>query len=217
MAIIMDRDGGGKIMTLIKGVMITLLSTAGFALWWGFTGAKYDADCEWEDVQSDIADGDVPEMCAGTGATMSIVAFAITFLAGCLACANAFMQEDPVEIEYSQDVPCCCGPKVHQLVIKLLLLGAVALSLVGICIRFWVHFEVDNRGGFDGTFNGGLFSVRNYEVNSDVELDAFAWDCLSAEQCDIDDDTTNCKTFEPLYKSGRLYLQLEVANLLILF
>ena len=101
-------------------------------------------------------------------------------------------------------------------IIKVLLVGAVALSLVGICIRFWVHFEVE-VGNDDSTYNGGLFSVRNYEVSSEIELDAYSWDCLAAANCDLDDDTTVCKTFEPLYKSGRLYLQLEVANLIVLF
>ena len=91
MAILMDRDGGGKIMTLCKGAMIIVLSTLAFGFWWGFTGASYDADCEWEDTSSDLLDGDKPEMCAGVGATMSIVAFAMSLMAGGLACANAFM------------------------------------------------------------------------------------------------------------------------------
>jgi hypothetical protein len=216
MAVIMDRDGGSRMMLMCKGVMIAILSTLGFALWWGMTGAAYDADCEWEDVASDIKDGDMPKMCAGTGATMSIVAFAITLMAGVLAAGVGFMTKDPVSVGYSQDVPCCCGPRCHQVIIKILLLIAVALSILSMAIRFWVHFEVEDNV-YDGTFNGGLFSVRNFDYDPNIELDAYGWDCLAINPCDADDDTTACKTFEPLYKSGRIYLQMQFANLLCLF
>jgi len=113
LAILMDRDAGNKIGMAIEAIVFTVLSTLGFACWWGITGTGYDADCEYEDAVEDLMDGDPAQFCAGSGATVGIIAFALMFLAGILGVANSFMQSDLVEIKYSQEVPMCCGPKVH--------------------------------------------------------------------------------------------------------
>ena len=44
-----------------------------------------------------------------------------------------------------------------------------------------------------------------------------SYDGIAVDQCDLDDDTTICKTFEPLMNAGRLYLQLELCTLAFMF
>ena len=102
MAIMMDRDGASKMMMIGKAVAFTVLAAAGFGSWWGISGVSYSADCEYDDVLEDVYDGDKPDMCAGTGATIMIVAFIFTVLAGILGVAGALMQKDEVKIPYSQ-------------------------------------------------------------------------------------------------------------------
>lgn len=212
----MDRDGGSKFMLLCKASTIAILSTVGFGCWWGLTGASYSADCDYEEVGSDVNDGDKPQMCAGTGATIMVIAFAFTLLAAICGLANAFMQGDLLKKAYSEDGVMGCAPKIHMGLIKFLFFIAVTLSLVGICLRNWVHFEIDTVL-LDDSWDGGLFSVADYDINAKVNVDAYGWDCLAVIPCDQDDDTTTCKTFEPLMNAGRLYLQLEVANLVFIF
>jgi len=94
---------------------------------------------------------------------------------------------------------------------------AALLSLIIIGVRRWVHFEIDDFS-YDGTIKGGLFSMENFEwPNEDFDVDVYGWDCLAVGPCDQDDDTTICKTFEPLMDAGRLYLQIELANLIFLW
>ena len=93
----------------LKAILFTLLNFVGFVSWWSITGATYDANWEDDDVADDLSDGDAFEVCAGSGAALSIVAFVISFLAGGLAIANSFMQNDLKKIEYSDD-HIVCGP-----------------------------------------------------------------------------------------------------------
>lgn len=169
LAIMMERDGATKMMMIGKPVMFTVLAAAGFGSWWGISGASYSADCEYDDVGDDLNDGDKPDMCAGTGATIMIIAFAFTCVAGILGVAGALMQSDEVKIPYSQEAPMCCGPKIHLGIIKLLFFAAVALSLVAICVRNWVHFEIDNKI-VDDDWDGGLFTVSDYDLTGKLTV-----------------------------------------------
>jgi len=112
-AVIIDRDGGIKIEKAIRCICFTLFGIIGFACWWGLTGASYDADCKFEDWREDLLDGDKPEMCAGSGATMSIIAFLATLTAGIFGVIEAFVQTEVAEIKYSQEATLCCKPKIH--------------------------------------------------------------------------------------------------------
>jgi len=213
LCILLDRDAG--CMKMMKGhaILFTLFTTVGFACWWGITGASYDADCEWEDYAEDLSDGDPFQVCAGSGATINIVAFAITFLAGVLAIANAFMQNDLIVIKYSDEVPMCCGPKIHFAVTTLVLLLCVALSIVAMTIH-WIHYEMDFPGN-DEDYDGGLFALKDVDT-AGVTVDHYGYECIAVDPCDIDDDTTVCKTFEPLMNAGGLYCMFEIINLMFL-
>lgn len=99
----------------------------------------------------------------------------------------------------------CCGPKIHLGFTLGILTICIALSILGICLRQWVHFEVD-IGSWDESYDGGLFTVSEWPAGGSIEIDHYGWDCIAVDPCDVDDDSTNCKTFEPLMDAGRLYL-----------
>ena len=46
-----------------------------------------------------------------------------------------------------------------------------------------------------------------------VNIELYGWDCLSVDECDVDDDSTNCKTFYPMYYAAEMYLHFEVTSL----
>jgi len=213
LAIIMDHDAGHKMAIAAKGILFTLLSVVGFACWWGITGASFSASCEDDDVADDLSDGDAFEVCAGSGAIVSIVAFAFTFLAGALAIANAFMQKDTIERKYSDDVPMCCGPKIHMGIALFAAITCFVLGFVGFFVH-WVRFGID-QGNIDEDYDGTLLMLKDVDV-SGVNLDYYSWDCMAVAQCDLDDDTTNCKTFEPLMDAGGLYILFEIINMFFL-
>ena len=210
-AILLDRDPGHKFAMMGKAVMFTILGAAAFGSWWGITGARYDNDCEWEDVQDDLNDGDIYEQCAGPGATFSIIAFGFMLTAGTFAMVNSLIQEDSVEVGYSNDTPMCCAPKIHFAIMMFFLMAVIGVS-IGLWFVHWVHFEID-QGGIDDDWDGRLFYVEDFDLTPEVNLDLFGWDCLSVDPCDVDDDSTNCKTFDPMYIAGESYLHLEVTSL----
>lgn len=210
----MDRDAGHRCLMGAKAAGFTALSAVGFACWWGISEASYDADCEWEDTSEATMDGDAFEVCAGDGATINIVAFCVVMLAGIVGVVNTFMQSDLVEIKYSQDVPMCCGPKVHFGITFLAVILCIVLSVVAFSIH-WIHFEID-VGTVEDDWDGGILFLEDYDYSPDVNLDYWGYDCLSVDPCDLDDDTTACKTFEPLHDASRLYIQLELVNLILL-
>jgi len=215
LSIILDRDAGKKMFMTVKAVMFTLFTTVGFACYFGITGASYDADCEYEDVAEDVNDGDAFQVCAGTGATIAIVAFALTFLAGVLAIVNSLMQKDDelVVLKYSDGEPMCCSTKMHFIITSIMVLLCVGLGIVAMCIN-WTHFEID-MGNTDEDYDGDLMNVKDFDTQG-VTLDYYGYDCIAVDPCDIDDDTTVCKTFEPLMNAGQLYMMFEIINLVFL-
>lgn len=91
LAICLDRDCGNKWLMIGKAITWTILSVIGFGTWWGLSGASYSADCEYDDVGEDVADGDKWELCAGTGATIGVVAFCFMFVSGVFGIINGFL------------------------------------------------------------------------------------------------------------------------------
>ena len=57
--------------------------------------------------------------------------------------------------------------------------------------------------------------IKDIDVGG-LNLDYYNWDCLAVEPCDKDDDTTYCKTFEPLMNAGELYILFEVISMFFL-
>jgi len=88
-----------------------------------------------------------------------------------------------------------------------------------------VELETGSNGatfdvyGYDGNAKGYLHKgvVGGIDLTTQVNVDYYGWDCLAVVPCDMDSDQTSCKTFEPLMDAGRIYLQLEIANLVIIF
>ena len=210
-SILLDKDPGHKFAMIGKSIMFTVLATVGFAGWWGISKAGYDIDCEWEDVQEELADGDDFDLCAGDGATFSIITFGFMFFAGAMAIANSFIQAHDIEVDYSSETPICCGPKIHFAIIMFFLMAVIGLS-IGLWFVNWVHFEID-QGLVDDDWDGRILYIKDYDLSPQVNLDLYGWDCLSVDPCDVDDDSTSCKSFDPLYKAGEAYLHLEVTSL----
>ena len=210
-SIILERDPGHRFTMFGKAIMFPILDTIAFALWWGIGGARYDNDCEWEDVSENINDGDTFEQCAGPGATFSIIAFCFTFAAGAFAIANSFFQRNNIEIGYSNQSPMCCGPKIHFGIMLFFLLAVMGVS-IGLWFIHWVHFEID-QNGIDDDWDGRINGVEDYDITPQVNIDFYGWDCLSIDPCDVDDDSTDCKSFDPLQLAGWHYLHLEVTSL----
>lgn len=89
-SILLERDPGKKFLAITYAVLFPILSLIGFAGWWGSSpNVKYDGDCELKDMNESLADGDRWELCAGTGATLSIFAFTFMLIAGVVAIVNA--------------------------------------------------------------------------------------------------------------------------------
>ena len=210
MSIMKDRDPGHKLTSLSQAILFTVLSLVGFAGWWGFSKASYSANCDDDDFGEDLLDGDRWEMCAGPGATISIVAIAIMLIAGILAIANTLLQNDLRTISLSGAEVCGVRTKVHFSMIVGFLYACVALGITGIVIRKWVNFEASNGDDYEGS----LFSIDSIKSTTSegvFDLDNYGWDCMAVSTCDDDSDKTNCQTFEPLMDAGRLYLRLEIA------
>ena len=216
LAILFDRDGGHKYVQAGKVAMWTLLSIVGFASWWGVSKTKFDGDCDADDFTDSVQDGDRWDVCAGNGATVGIIAFIFMLLSGLFGIANAFMQGDGTKLEYSDDVPFICGPRIHYIICAVLLTICVAFSFVGIFLPRWIYFEIES-GDTDNDYTGGLFTIDEWPITTTIDVDDLSYDGISVDICDLNDDTTLCKTFEPLMNSGRLYLQLELVNLAFLF
>ena len=63
----------------------------------------------------------------------------------------------------------CCGPRIHLGIIKFLFFAAVAFALVGICLRNWVHFHIDNTI-IDDDWDGGLFTISDYDLTGKLSV-----------------------------------------------
>jgi hypothetical protein len=70
-----------------KPILWLICACVGFGGWWGLSGAKWDADCEEDDFESD----EKYELCAENGLYLMIIAFFFTFLAGIVAIINTKM------------------------------------------------------------------------------------------------------------------------------
>ena len=137
-------------------------------------------------------------------------------LAGLFGIAHGFMQNNELKLEYSDEVPFLCGPKIHLILCAVLLTICVVLSFVGLFYPNWIYFEIE-QGDSNDDYTGGLFTIDEYPIGSGIKVDDFSYDGIAVDICDLNDDTTLCKTFEPLMDSGRLYLQVEIVNLFFLF
>ena len=89
--IFLDRDPGHRLWMGLCASMYVLLSIGGFAGWWGLSGASYDANCDDDDYAADVADGNRWDLCAGEGATLSIVALCAMVVAGILSLINSMV------------------------------------------------------------------------------------------------------------------------------
>lgn len=72
-------------------------------------------------------------------------------------------------------------------------------------------------GDTDDSYDGGLFTLDEWPIGNGFEIDDLSYDGIAVDACDLNDETTACRTFEPLMDAGRLYLQLELVNLAFLF
>lgn len=134
LAILMDKDPGHKIWMIVCSALFILFSLLGFAGWWGLSKVSYDASCDDDDYVEDLIEGDRWEMCAGVGATVSILAFCFTALAGILAIVNCLMQDDFGTVGISGDEVLCMGHKKHLIVVLLLLFISVVFGIISLVI-----------------------------------------------------------------------------------
>ena len=91
LAILFDRDGGHKYVQAAKAALWTLLAIVGFASWWGISKTEFDGSCDADDFLDKVEDGDRWDVCAGSGATVGVIAFIFMILSGLFGIANAFM------------------------------------------------------------------------------------------------------------------------------
>lgn len=213
--ILIDCDPGHRMWMGFCVSMYTLLSVGGFAGWWSLSGVSYDADCDDDDYADDLADGNRWDMCAGHGATMSIVAVCAMAIAGILSLINSMLQVNMNAVKLSTGRVHCFGIKVHFVFCLVLLMCCIGLSIFSILIRKWVNFE--DQSGDDQS--GSLFAIDDTSFTysgTSYDVDYYGWDCLAEGACDADDDSTICKTFEPLMDSGRFYLSLQVTVICLL-
>jgi len=222
-----DRDGGNKWVAVTKSALATILSLVGFTCWWAITGTQYDnedGECDADDFLDHAEDGDRWHVCGGSGATIGIVAFIVFLMAGIFGIVNALMQGNGTHITYSNKVSMMCSGQIHLMICACMLSLCMFFSFWGIFYRHWIHFEVELKsintiiGSIDDEWTGGLFSlVDDWHIGSGVEISDYSYDGIAVDQCDLDDDTTICKTFEPLMDAGRLYLSLELCTLAFMF
>jgi len=53
------------------------------------------------------------------------------------------MQNNELKLEYSDEVPFLCGPKIHLILCAVLLTICVVLSFVGLFYPNWIYFEIE--------------------------------------------------------------------------
>jgi len=71
---------------ILYAFLFPIANLIGFAGWWASnTNVKYDGECDYEDFNEGLVDGDRWEVCAGPGATLVICAFIFTLIAGGIA------------------------------------------------------------------------------------------------------------------------------------
>ena len=195
--------------------MYVLLSIGGFAGWWGLSGASYDANCDDDDYAADVADGNRWDLCAGEGATLSIVALCAMVVAGILSLINSMVQKSVKQVSMSTGRVNCFGIRVHFIICLSILLSCIALSILGILLHKWVNFE--DQLGED--WSGSLFAIKDYTHSyngSTYDIDFYGWDCMAQGACEEYDDSTVCKTFQPLMQAGHIYLSLQITVICLL-
>ena len=213
-SIMMNRDPGHRLWMFICSLGFGILSFVGFGGWWGLSGVSYSANCDDREYADDIAAGDKYEMCAGTGATISIISVMFMILAGITGCVNAWLQKDLITVPLSDDKIYCLVPKIHYALCLVLLFGSVAFGISAMVIKKWVNTELG-----DTDYDGSLYALDSFNVITEVgtfELDNYGYSCIAVPECDQNDDLTGCKTFEPLMDASRVYMNVEMAVLIIL-
>lgn len=134
-AIMNEKDPGHKRWMYGCAGGFAVLALAGFGAWWGLTEVAYDADCDDDDYGSDLVDGDRWKMCAGMGATISIIAAGMMAIAGILGIVYTMKLEESAECNLSEDEVPCCGMKIHTMLFANLLWVCIILAMAGIVVR----------------------------------------------------------------------------------
>ena len=204
-----EKDPGHKRWMYVCASMFTVLSAGGFAAWFALTGVWYENDCDDTDYSEDAIDGDKWKLCAGMGSTFAILACGFMVIAGILGIVHTMKLDEMAEVSMSEEEVPCCGMKMHTMFFFILLWACIICAMATIIVREWVNFE-----NSADDYTGSLFAIDEVKSVQDgftYKYENYGWDCIAIGDCDSDDDSTNCKTFEPLYEAGRMYFELELA------
>jgi hypothetical protein len=198
-AILMDRDPGCWKIMYMQPIVWMLLKTAGFGAWWGLSEAKFDNDCD----ASDFDPEDKRDLCAENGSIVPMLAFAFSVIAGVVALLNNKMQTDKVYAKVHHSEVMGCSHRFHSAIIFVMINMIFGLIIAAVVIQEWVSFEVNS----DNEREGGIFTVDKAS-----SVDNLGFDCLAEPACDVDDDSTECLTWDALRKGGMLYFTLQIVN-----
>jgi hypothetical protein len=166
-----------------------------FVGWWALSKVEMDNDCDPEDYDRD----DRLDLCTQEGLAFPVLACAFSIGAGLFAMINMKCQYGAPTYRIStQHKVGAVSYKCHYIILMSIVLVSAALSVAALVIREWIFYETagDDR-------DGSLFSASEY-----AEVDNYGYDCIAVPKCDEDDDKWDCKTFEPLWEAGIVYLSL---------
>ena len=201
LSIVFGHDSGNMYISYFLCVFYIATYVTAFILYYVISGVKYDNDCKDNDYDLD----EKIDLCAGTGAPVSVAAVLLTAISGIVGIWNTAQQDIWKSVKLAKNKIGCCSIRGHAVFLFFLFIVIHALSILSLVTRDWVNWEVKSNDHF----HGSLFTIDKYNSVYD-----YGYDCVRQPECDKDDDSTLCKTFDRLMDAGSIFIQIEVAVLM---
>ena len=201
LSIAFGLDGGNMYISYFLCIFSVVTYTIAFASYYIISEVKYDNDCKDNDYDLD----EKIDLCAGTGAPVSVAAMLLVIISGVIGIWNTWSQPAWKNVKLATNKIGCFEIRFHGVVLFLLFVAIHCLSILSLASSDWVTWEVNS----DTDYDGSLFTVDRYNKVYD-----YGYDCIRQPECDLDDDSTLCKTFDSLMDAGNMFIQVEVAVLM---